>query len=1367
MPTNQPKAAIEEVEDPLIRAYVNAWERMQLEQQAIAADPTKVRRKSRLTEMQQRVSGILDEVDDVTRAWIQSAFPEIYAMGASAGAAEMGIGEMVWTQVHQQAVQSLAQDLFNDLLKSTKFMRKQTKDLVRDIAKDEALQKAIEGKSAREAARLMEKRLVESGLKGIRYKDGSHHGLGEYSQMAIRTKTATAYNTGTLNEQEAHGVKFWECFDGPSCGWSEHNDTQQALGRIVTRDEALGHPISHPNCRRAFGARPDITSKVQAKKDPGSVTKDQIEAQKLQDAERLAAQQRRAASRARQKANAQPKPQMPSPKPQSASAARREALLEQRNADLGNVDLQHPAPATDDMILKSFLDDPYKDVPTVEQLMQDGWSNADAIKEHKRLKANAASKASKMKAKLKAAGQELKTADVKKVEAGALDSADPLVKAGKADKTQASIIHSDSSYAGGKGYVGDWTKIHETLVDTPNYVPVQDLHYQGATIKNGIATKRYGIFYMMETPAGEVVSQAMKDEFEAFIKESQVALLDLPPHLRGLQKSVAFLRQNNPVDDHWAKVYNKPDFKSAATGGKGHTAFWNTKPWGGTMRHEFGHTLDDFASQTNQGSRQVKWGQAQTWDHSHSATHHMKAQEVYTGHHPLAPGTKGVTDYGACSPEEDFAESVRLYMKDQHDGVLAYSHPEGIELRFRDIYPGRARELDKLWGVDSQKLPPTKWDVHASVKAQNDFSKDLDSWVNDLNEVAMDMGGNTYTDAADFLANGADDFLELAEVASGQLAEKFGVGNEDWLAKRLHAQLIQDASEAKKTAAKSIPKWNKTPDPVAPVVTGSPTPSVAEMKKALPANVKASIASKKSNTKKLWLNSGYDEAAATAKAAEVEAAEVEKRWRSLTGGTASKVATKAADRTGVAADHISPDFRENERSAAKAHLSRRGGNASSYKNAIATNIAERLDNPEDWEIFRQFYEDVHASGSKPINAAGSYAHLPNAAKAKVFFNKMAGKGIDKWTAADVDEFIALDLKGHPAWDVAKAHYDTAFKKYGPGGTHAGGEVKTLKVGTKETAGAGKSIVDQNGKVIGWAKWKPGGGKYGADVWQVKIGEGATAAQLVGNTSTIEDAIKMLSNKAGTNTGGAWDPAKFVTGFNNPLKMQAVNLTTMSSVDDVFGAVKAATPGVKKLTLPEYNALSSAKRREYLYNEVNARVSQWASNSGDSERHSVWMQMAAKDEFGTTGDPFAGWNPSRAYGSSKADVISQYPKYEPMYRTIARRMYEQTQDELAKDGIEYVSVYRGMSFGNPPPTWAQYGLQRAELQPINSFSVDKGTAKRFANGLAGNGGGSHKILVKARVPRSRIIGSARSGFGCLSEGEFVIMDSDGLAEIVWD
>lgn len=314
MPTQQPKAAIAAIEDPLLKVYAKAWQEILDLQEQIAADPAKWRHRRRLAELQQAVEDKMLLLDARTREWVSSELVRPYALGAAAGAVELGqSAAAVWTMLPEEAISRVATETLSDLLKSTRYIRRTTKQLVRAIAKDEILAKLVRGDTAVQAGRRVAQLLEQKGIHAIRYADGSRHGLKEYAEMLVRTKTATAYNLGSLEAQEALGIEFWECFDGSGCGWARHSDPTPALGKVVSKDEALAHPIAHPNCRRSYGARPDVHTKAAAELASPSVTPQQVADNRAADQQRSRAQEAR---RYRQRARS-------APRPVSRAAARR------------------------------------------------------------------------------------------------------------------------------------------------------------------------------------------------------------------------------------------------------------------------------------------------------------------------------------------------------------------------------------------------------------------------------------------------------------------------------------------------------------------------------------------------------------------------------------------------------------------------------------------------------------------------------------------------------------------------------------------------------------------------------------------------------------------------------------------------------------------------------------------------------------------------------------------------------------------------------------------------------------------------------------------------------------------------------------
>lgn len=255
-------AEVLELAGHLAAVYRSTWERIQAELAAIEDDPRQFRRRRRLRELELAVKELTAHADVQARRWFESSLPAVYQLGGQAAAS---VGAFAWSAPHLDAVAALAQDAFSDLLAATDHVNRTTRILVRELARSETLLSVTAGRTATEASRDLRRVLEERGVWAVTYRDGSRHGLAEYAEVVVRTKSAQAYNAGTLNHATAHGVEYFEVGDGVDCGWTSHDDSTKANGRIVTAAVARAAPVSHPNCRRSFMPRPEISSEAEAR----------------------------------------------------------------------------------------------------------------------------------------------------------------------------------------------------------------------------------------------------------------------------------------------------------------------------------------------------------------------------------------------------------------------------------------------------------------------------------------------------------------------------------------------------------------------------------------------------------------------------------------------------------------------------------------------------------------------------------------------------------------------------------------------------------------------------------------------------------------------------------------------------------------------------------------------------------------------------------------------------------------------------------------------------------------------------------------------------------------------------------------------
>jgi len=241
----------------------HVWDRIAASVAALEADwPTTgpAARRAMLLRLQAHIAALADAADEIAARHVLAGVRDAYLLGGHATALTVGAAALSSTGVDLEAITVLAGDTHADLLAATTHIRASTKDLIRTLARDHVADRLYTGQTAVQAGRDLAKALQAKSVSAIVYKDGSRHGLAEYSEMVLRTKTAEAYQVGGFNQAAGFKVKYVEVMDGPGCGWTSHDDTQLANGMILTLDAARAYPTSHPNCRRVTMARPDVKS---------------------------------------------------------------------------------------------------------------------------------------------------------------------------------------------------------------------------------------------------------------------------------------------------------------------------------------------------------------------------------------------------------------------------------------------------------------------------------------------------------------------------------------------------------------------------------------------------------------------------------------------------------------------------------------------------------------------------------------------------------------------------------------------------------------------------------------------------------------------------------------------------------------------------------------------------------------------------------------------------------------------------------------------------------------------------------------------------------------------------------------------------
>lgn len=191
------------------------------------------------------------------------------------------------------------------------------------------------------------------------------------------------------------------------------------------------------------------------------------------------------------------------------------------------------------------------------------------------------------------------------------------------------------------------------------------------------------------------------------------------------------------------------------------------------------------------------------------------------------------------------------------------------------------------------------------------------------------------------------------------------------------------------------------------------------------------------------------------------------------------------------------------------------------------------------------------------------------------------------------------------------------------------------------------------------------------------------------------------------------------------------------------------------------------------------VGQWARSSNDDDMRSLSIQQDAAKEFGVELSDFtkakvnsvapqkeryiqgamerSGWSRSEAekYAPAGLSPLMESDKQ----RAVLRAMYNETQAELKSRGITEVRLSRGV--GLTPDLYElmndsqenQWALP-IKTNSVESWSISSSVGSTFA--LAKAGDGQVGVVFESIVPAERILSIPATGFGCLTEGEVVVL-----------
>jgi hypothetical protein len=209
-------------------------------------------------------NGQVAEFDRQARAfaerWAATDLPIAYRDGAirALERAHRAAALFTWTADHQAAVTGITATFYSDLMQR----------IQEAVRRAQAFARAAQA-AAREitvnytedhidSARL----IADHPLGTVIYSNQARHPVDAWAKSALSWQGVVTANTAAINTGRLELDALWfECIDGPECGFTNHADTDHADGTIRSAEEAAAFPTAHHGCVRQWVPRPDLNDR--------------------------------------------------------------------------------------------------------------------------------------------------------------------------------------------------------------------------------------------------------------------------------------------------------------------------------------------------------------------------------------------------------------------------------------------------------------------------------------------------------------------------------------------------------------------------------------------------------------------------------------------------------------------------------------------------------------------------------------------------------------------------------------------------------------------------------------------------------------------------------------------------------------------------------------------------------------------------------------------------------------------------------------------------------------------------------------------------------------------------------------------------
>ncbi|MFJ3699497.1 hypothetical protein ACIPW9_36135 [Streptomyces sp. NPDC090052] len=194
----------------------------------------------------------------VIEQWVITTLPLLYRDGAldALDRAPFSVRHRAapfsWSPTHTHTVTTLSAQYYADLINR----------ITETVLRAQAFLRAAQDQARRPEGVDRDQLLGEHPLDTVIYRNQARYPAHSWATAALGAQATTTTNTASLTYGQSElGADWFECTDGPGCGFLTHNDPDRADRTIRSAADALAHPLAHFGCVREWTPRPDLNTR--------------------------------------------------------------------------------------------------------------------------------------------------------------------------------------------------------------------------------------------------------------------------------------------------------------------------------------------------------------------------------------------------------------------------------------------------------------------------------------------------------------------------------------------------------------------------------------------------------------------------------------------------------------------------------------------------------------------------------------------------------------------------------------------------------------------------------------------------------------------------------------------------------------------------------------------------------------------------------------------------------------------------------------------------------------------------------------------------------------------------------------------------